>query len=153
MFGEELGLFSDDEDGLLEWIVFGDSDEESMERRRSRQIVVAYTACAAAGYYMACCDHANKRARRDPNNVARKQRSRNKHGMDAPLKDGDATSLDDSSETSSEDETDVGRTLPKKPVGKVPEFVIIPSTTCEKQSTSENPVPKSSARKRMQTDK
>jgi hypothetical protein len=96
---------------------------------------------------MACCDHASKRARRDPNKVGREHRHSNKPGMDAP------SSREDSSHTSSEEETDGGRSLPKKRVGKVPEFGTIPSTTCEKQSTREEPIPQPAARKRTKTGK
>jgi len=47
-----LGIFSDDEDGILESIVFGDYDEEQQQRKKRQRVVLA----AAAGYIAHCED-------------------------------------------------------------------------------------------------
>ena len=53
-----LGLFSDDEDGTLESIVFGDYDEEQQQRKKRQRIVVL----AAAGF-IAHCENAMRDSR------------------------------------------------------------------------------------------
>ena len=140
MFSDDtLELFFDDEDGFLEWMVFGDYEEEQRTKKRGLEIA----ALAAAGYYYVACCEASKRARQG-SDFCSEQLVRNKN-KNALVKQGDASSV--------EKRPGVGQ---KRNQEKVPEFVTIPSTACEKQSAMEKPcriASKSTARKTMKANK
>ena len=139
MFGDDtLELFFDDEDGFLEWMVFDDYEEERRTTKRGLEIA----ALAAAGYYYVACCEASKRARQGSDFCSEQLvRKKNKNTL---VKQGDGSSV--------EKHPGVGQNRHEK----VPEFVVIPFITREKQSAMEKPsrnASKSPAPKTMKANK